>query len=306
MRFVILTTAVLWGATVCLAIGPPVGAHGQPAPAVADVLAAAGKYLAESDRDPQALFAEERSQQTQNRFNSRQEQRLLRSNVLMFRDGPDPVWIRDVIEVNGTKVVAQPDRLMALAHASTAPPDAISQIPMQTPLQIVRESASQQYGGAFRVVNQPGSALGYLRAGRPDGLAFRSEGSKTLDGTKVVLLTIQNAPGGQAVPFAVSGVQGRFWIEPTSGRVVQTELEFIMLAVYRTKVTVRYSIDKALNIAVPVTMSDEYENRGELVTGRAEYRNFRKVTIESGGVRDQSMRISAFAFERAPTARPTS
>ncbi len=170
MRFVVLTTAVLWGATVCLAIGLPVGALGQPAPAVADVLAAAGKYLAESDRDPQALFAEERSQQTQNRFNSKQEQRLLRSNVLMFRHGPDPVWIRDVIEVNGTKVVAQPDRLMALAKASAAPPEALLPMPVQTPLQIVTESVSQQYGGAFRVVNQPGAALGYLRAGRPEGL----------------------------------------------------------------------------------------------------------------------------------------
>jgi len=75
-------------------------------------------------------------------------------------------------------------------------------------------------------------------------------------------------------------VQGRFWIEPASGRVLQTELEFIMAAVYRTKITVKYGVDKTLNTVVPIMMNDEYENRIELVTGRAEYRNFRKITID--------------------------
>jgi hypothetical protein len=62
-------------------------------------------------------------------------------------------------------------------------------------------------------------------------------------------------------------VQGRFWIEPASGRVLQTELEFIMAAVYRTKITVKYGVDKTLNTVVPIMMNDEYENRIELVTG---------------------------------------
>jgi hypothetical protein len=197
----------------------------------------------------------------------------------MFRDGYGPVWFRDVIEVDGAKVVDQPDRLMALVNASTAPAGSPSQV-LFTPLQLATESAKRQFGGGFRVVNQPGAALGYLRAGRPDDLAFRSEGVKTLDGTKVVLLSLKGAPGGQAVPFAVGGVQGRFWIDPVTGRVLQTELEFIMMAVYRTKVSVRYGLDKGLNVVVPLQMTDEYENQGVLITGRADYRNFRKVTID--------------------------
>jgi hypothetical protein len=109
---------------------------------------------------------------------------------------------------------------------------------------------------------------------------LKSEGLKTIDGAKAVLLSFRDAPGGHVVPFAVSTVNGRFWIEPASGRVLQTELEFIMLAVYRAKITVRYGHDKTLDTDVPVSMIDEYENRGELVTGRAEYRNFKKVTID--------------------------
>ena len=288
MRIVILATVVLWATTVGLGMGRSPDAWAQTVPAIADVLAAAEKYLGEFDRDSQALFAEERSQQTLNRFNTKQETRSLRSNVLMFRSGSDSVWIRDVIEANGSKVVAEPERLMALVKASAASQNAPMELPPYTPVQIISEAAKQQYGGGSRAVNQPAAALGYLRAGRPSGLAFRSEGLKTLDGTKVVLLSLKEAPGGDIVPFASTGVQGRFWIEPISGRVVQTELEFIMLAIYRTKVTVRYGLDKALNIVVPTLLTDEYENSGELVTGRAEYRNFQKVRIDP----------SAFAIAR--------
>jgi hypothetical protein len=276
MRTVILGTMVL-GTTLALASGPPLNAATQAVPATGDIIAAAEKYLADVDRDSRALFAEEKSQQTHNLYNSKQEQRLLRSNVLMFRDGGDRIWFRDVVEVNGLKVVTEPDRLMALVRASVSPSGTM---PVVTPLQIVSESAKQQYGGGFRVVNQPGAALDYLRPTRPEGLAFRSEGWKSIDGTKVVLLSLKDAAGGEAVPFAVSPVQARFWIEPASGQVLQTELEFIMLAVYRTKVTVRYGLDKVLNLVVPVMMNDEYENRGELVTGRAEYRGFRQVAID--------------------------
>ncbi|HEX5070203.1 MAG TPA: hypothetical protein VFV78_08290 [Vicinamibacterales bacterium] len=275
--------AVALAALCIAAVGPgftrAAGAREQAVAGIGDVVAAAEKYLVEFDRDSQALFAEERSQQTDNRFNTKQETRALRSNVLMFRDGAEPIWFRDVIEVNGSKV-ADPDRLMALVIASAAPPGDPASMPVVTPMQIVTESTRQQYGGGFRTVNQPGAALGYLRAGKPADLTFKSEGSKTLDGTKVVLLTLKDAPGAHVVPFAVSGVQGRFWIDPVSGRVLQTELEFIMAAVYRTKITVRYGLDKTLNIVVPILMTDEYENRVELVTGRAEYRNFRKVKID--------------------------
>ena len=280
MRIAARTATVVCAASVSLAMTQPIAPVAQAVPSVGEIVAAAEKYLTGVDSDERALFAEERSQQTENRYNSRQEQRLLRSNVLMFRDGSDPVWIRDVLEVNGTKVADPPDRLLLLASASTASAQTLSQIPPYTPLQIVTESARQQYGGGFRAVNQPGSALNYLRVGRPGDLPFRVDGWKTVDGAKVVLLTLKDAPGGQAVPFAVGGVQGRFWIEPASGRVLQTELEFIMAAVYRTKITVKYGVDKTLNTVVPIMMNDEYENRIELVTGRAEYRNFRKVTID--------------------------
>ena len=264
---------------MCLLNAGPANLHAQAVPSIAELLTAAEKYLETFDRDSHPLFAEERSAQTQNQVGRVQENLQLRSNVLMFRDGQNPVWIRDVIERNGAPIISQPDRLMAVVKASTAPPGAPIPI-LYSPMQIVAESAQQQYGGGFRAVNQPGCALGYLRAGRPANLPFKSEGVKTIDGTKTVLLTLKDAPGDSVVPFAVSGVQGRFWIEPVSGRVVQTELEFIMLAVYRTMIAVRYAVDKALNIVVPVMMNDEYENRGVLVTGRADYKNFQKVTID--------------------------
>jgi hypothetical protein len=271
MRTVKCAVVAFFAAVAWLAVSRPLGAGSQSV-ATAEILAAAENYLTAYDRDTPALLAEETSQQTQNRFNTRQVQRQLRSNVLMLQ-GPGPVWIRDVIEVNGAKVVAQPNRLIDLVNtpASASP---------QLVLRIAAEGVGQQFGGGFRAVNQPGRALAYLREGRAAGLDFRLDGTKTIDGTKVSVLTLKDAPGGTAVPFAVGTVDGKFWIEPASGRVVQTELEFIMLAVYRTKITVRYAIDKALNIAVPSRMDDQYENQGELVTGRADYRNVRKVTVD--------------------------
>lgn len=74
--------------------------------------------------------------------------------------------------------------------------------------------------------------------------------------------------------------RGRFWIEPTSGRVVRTELGIRTQDAGGT-VTVSYAPQPAAaNLWLPVSMNEEYTNRSETIEGRATYTNFRTFSVD--------------------------
>ncbi len=74
--------------------------------------------------------------------------------------------------------------------------------------------------------------------------------------------------------------KGRFWIEPDSGRVVQSELVFESGGASVT-VTVRYAPQPTVDLWMPVSMEEQYRlARGEMVEGHATYSNFRKFRVD--------------------------
>ena len=75
--------------------------------------------------------------------------------------------------------------------------------------------------------------------------------------------------------------EGRFWVEPASGRVLASELvvENDELAAI---ITVRYKVDLKLGHLVPAEMRERYENhrQNSRVDGTATYTDFRQFQVQ--------------------------
>ena len=88
--------------------------------------------------------------------------------------------------------------------------------------------------------------------------------------------TVIRGRGGENLP-----AQGRFWVEPATGRVLVSELIFEESTV-EALVTVRYEADEKMGHLVPVEMRERYRNRrsGSRVDGIATYTDFRRFVVQ--------------------------
>ena len=109
---------------------------------------------------------------------------------------------------------------------------------------------------------------------------FSFDGMKTVDRIRVAQLTFKE----EAMPRVIKSLddaaaEGKFWIEPSTGRVVQTEF-FLKSAGNSIKTTVHYASQPKISIWVPVKMEETMSTKRELLSGRAEYRNFRSFAVD--------------------------
>ena len=278
---------------------PGVSAQGgqvADAPTLADILAAASRYVAEFRDQLSGIVAEERYRQragTPTRtargfFGSREQRRELRSDLLLVRPrGADRfVEFRDVFEVDGRPVRDRQERLVDLFLSPTR--SALSQ--MQA---ITVESARYNLGLITRTLNTPTLALALLSPDYKPRVTF----ARTTDTTPSLDLQM-DAQGHSSdvwvVEFAENGVEtlvsgqrgtslpaeGRFWIEAASGAVVASEL-VVKDPDVSALVDVRYALEPDLGVRVPVEMRERYSDRsGSRVEGTASYSNFRQFQVE--------------------------
>ena len=216
-------------ALVAIALaGAMTNAQSRANPTVPELLAASGKYLAEYERQFSAVVSEERYEQKANvRGSGTQGRRLLRSDMLVINGGPAG-WIsfRDVLEVDGKPVNDHKDRLGKLI--TELEPDTIEQA-----MRLAEESARYNLGNVWRTINVPNTALVFLRRENQSRSKFSFGGMKTVLGARVAQLEFKE----QAKPRIIgskddAAAEGKFWIDPATGRVVQTEMTLKSLGRY--------------------------------------------------------------------------
>lgn len=286
-------TFAIMVAAIC-AVTVVVGAQRQKDPTIPELLEAAGKYVTEYEKQFSGVVSEERYQQTADALAARgPRNRILQSDMLMFNGGALG-WIgfRDVYEVDGLPVRDHTDRLLKIL--TNPAPDALEQA-----RRVTDESARHNLGNITRTINIPTMALVFVRAENQKRSTFTFEGMKTVDKLRVaevefketskprIIMTLDEAPAS-----------GKLWIEPATGRIVQTEFQ-MKSGTYTCKISVDYAHQPAIGLWVPVRMNEEYRgspgttmfisgnamlsrsgSSGGLITGRADYRNFRKFTVD--------------------------
>jgi VWFA-related protein len=206
---------------------PPAGpapASGPIAPprSVDELLARAGRYVVEYGEQMSIVIAVERYGQWMTSSDaSRAVTRQLVSEFALVRVKDDWVGLRDVLEMDGTPVPDRRDRLQKLLIDRS--PSTLDQ-----GRKIADESARLNLGGIQRNFNVPTTALFFLHPSNQKRFRYKQAGQERVAGIDTVKLTyeehqrptIVRTSAGRDMPL-----QGTFWIDPLTGRVLRTHME---------------------------------------------------------------------------------
>ena len=139
-------------------------------------------------------------------------------------------------------------------------------------------------------VNVPTAALFFLHPANRDRFDFGLERIEDVDDERQWVVryderqmpTLVRTREGKSIP-----ARGRFWIEPESGRVVQTQL-WLQTAtdpdarMVNVNVAVSYARDSGLGLWVPVEMRELYTTTSdERLVATATYDNYRRFRVEA-------------------------
>ena len=266
------------------------------APTLDDVLKRSAAYVAEFRTRLSGIVAEETYRQEITNTarigsgsNAANSVRTLRSDLLLVKptDSDRHVELRDVFEVDGTPVRDRRSRLEQLLNG----PNADIRIG-----EIIAESARYNIGKIQRTINTPLMALIFLDAANQRRFDFKhvvnarrvftDERDRAINDAPVFRVstemwnveyqerrrpTIIAAPNGDSRP-----ARGRFWIDPSNGRVLISELVVDGGGVIAT-ITVSYQSEPLLGFLVPVEMRESYLRYPERITGHAVYGKFRPI-----------------------------
>ena len=229
------------------------------------------------------VVAEEHyQQQVLNHAGDLEQQRVLISDYRVTQLLPHEFWfgVREVFEVDGRVV----------RERSTRPPRALRLSPGEDASErlkrIAEENARFNIGDVVRTFNEPTFVLSFLHPGNRDRMRFVELGAERVGDFPTLVVGYQEIPvDGTSFIETEDGdnllTRGRFWIDPTNGRVVRSELIAGDARVERTaRITVGYRLFPALNLWLPAQMHEVYEttdttSHSTTITGTATYSHYR-------------------------------
>jgi hypothetical protein len=271
-------------------------------PAIAAVLMRAASYVAEFHRQLSSIVAEEQYVQNvfplEGRDNRRDPvHRALKSDLLLLKPGGSEAWMafRDVFEVDGEAVRDRPERLSHLFLQRTPSTDALIR-------RILDESSRYNIGDIRRNVNTPTYPLLFLEAANHFRFKFKQAkdrrpatepGQAKPDGafrvsTEVWVIAYEEKEAGTMIKtdgHKDLPVKGRFWIEPSTGRVLMSELVAENRRL-RATIDVSYQSEPMLGLLLPIEMREWYDNMRtrshiEAVATYGRFRQFQVTTDQT-------------------------
>ena len=277
------------GLVLVVVVLSPTAAGAQPATATLEtVLARAADYVERYQYELGSVIAEEHYHQMADGARSR---RTVSDLLVLATPGTQEPWLafRDVIEVDGKPVEDRLQRLEDLFLQSPRITGALRR-------RLIIESARFNIGAITRNVNVPTMALQILAGADQSRFTFEKDGEKTIDGIRTWEIKYEETEppamimNGQGADLFSHGT---IWIEPSSGRVVETDFRTedkeIQLSI---ELRVRYQPNEILGMLVPSRMTERYHVRLRPVTTsrlvrrnievncEATYTNFRRFLVE--------------------------
>jgi len=272
----------------------PQDVTGRQNPSLSDLLQRSASYLDEFDAKFSAVISQESYKQTETRLEGQPAQprtfsRQTKSQILFVNGGDGTLLcFRDVFEVDGKGLPDHVERFARLL--ASAPGDSVGAGSLAS--QISSESARYNLGGISRNFNIPTMALAFLRRADQERSKFHDDGPQRKGDTAETHMvsfaekqrpTLVRDADNHDVPAT-----GRFWIE-ASGRVDRTELSLETEAGVRATVTVEYGPQPKLDVLVPLSMHEQYEQSiVDKIEAHAEYSGFvvPNVTVDLSGFKE--------------------
>jgi hypothetical protein len=208
------------------------------------------------------------------------QERLLKSDYILLHDfaGANSwVGVREVVEVDGQPATDR-ERLRAILEDTTQP--LLSRIRA-----LADQQAKYNLGDLYRTINVPTLPLEFLLPDRQSRFRFKHKGSTTVQDRPVWVVsyeerdrpTIIRTPEGRDITSS-----GSFWIDPTSGAVVRSELRTGQLPgrPLSTIILVNYTHNTRFDMLLPDDMNELYLAGPARIEGHATYSNYRRWEAE--------------------------
>ena len=206
-------------------------------------------------------------------------QRRTSSDFLIIQVGTEWAAIRKVNRVDGGKVKEKP---IPFEDAFADSPAANSKRLQDMNI----ESTEYNLGSVRRDINLPTFALKVLRAQEVPRFSFERSGTAKINGIQTWKIRFRET-SGQSLVVAANGAMlyssGMLWIEPDTGRIIQTEIELdntYSVPHVRGHIVVTYNAGKKTDLLVPEIMTERYESTYTIVECRANYSNFRPFEVD--------------------------
>ncbi len=273
----------------------PVALAGQSRAGLREVLARAADYVVAYGESLATVVAEEHytQQLTSHRELRPLAVRRLRSEIAFVRLADTSEWaaFRNVTSVDGKEVPDADGRLERLFR--TAPPTLLAQTRL-----IASESARYNLGALTREINIPTLALLYLHPDNQSKSEFDKAGEEAINGLSAWVVRFRERDGGGFIRRSDDRrlpATGRFWIVPTDGRVLKSQLivnNFVRGGRNsRAEINVTWQWDAPLNLWVPSEMRETYHGswtplatplgpKPYDIDGIAQYSNYRRFTVD--------------------------
>lgn len=236
-----------------LALASLAGVSGtaQKAPALPDLLKLASDYTVKYAHDLGVVAADEEFMQYEtNSGRMGTPKRVMSQIVLIGQDDGSIGSFRDLVAIDNVPVRPKDDRLAALFKRPSA--ESVGSAEAMTD-----EAVKAYISPNLHLLDKPTLALDLLRPENQVNYTYKIEGNKTLDGTPVVVLRFNEKGKGHLMTSA--SALGRYWIEPATGAVHQTELGFAGQGVPNIRATVKFTKDAQLGVLVPSELSETVE-----------------------------------------------
>ena len=256
-------------AACCLAIGvgsttalAAAAAQTQSDTSVETTLAAMRSYLAQYRQDLTFVIADELASQRVRRSpreSNTPEARTTTSTVHFRFVEDDNSWmaIREVQTVDGQPAERGDSLAVALRDQQTG----------VVARNFKTYNSRFNIGKIVRTFNEPTLPLNILDPDRVSRFKFKRERSKVEDGVTLVTLSFREEPSARPFIYDLrmqqAQVRGEFLVEAGTGRIRKTTLNVKMGRV-RATLTTTYALDGKLDLWVPLTFTERYQNGIEL------------------------------------------
>jgi hypothetical protein len=250
------------------------------------VLARASEYVSQYEAELGNLIGAEEYLQTSvlldnstpPRVANRTERRTS-SDFLIIQVGTEWAALRKVNRVDGARVK---ETVPSFEDAFDDSPGANAKR-----LENMRkESTEYNLGSVRRDINLPTFALRVLRKSEVGRFTFERAGHARINGVQTWRIRFREQIGPSLVVGGNGEMlysKGMLWVEPETGRVLQTEFELenpYAASPLKGRIAVTYGASKRATILVPTLMIERYESAHNNIDCRADYSNFRPFEVD--------------------------
>ena len=215
-------------ALIAIAMTCAPGDLSAQAPSFAEVMSRAHTFVVEYEDDLSTVVAEEQyEQQVLNNEGELKQERVLNSDYRVTQLLPHEFWlgVREVFEVDGRVVRERTTRPLRALRLSPGE-DASERL-----RRIAEDNARFNIGDVVRTFNEPTFALAFLHPRNRDRMRFVQLGEERVGRVSTWVVGYREQPSdGTSFIETQNGdhllTRGRFWIDPTTGRVLGNVVQF--------------------------------------------------------------------------------